>query len=217
MNLGESLNANMAQMNAHLRQMGDGLMQAGNGFYQEVRRFVRAFDEQRGLRYRPATISLSVNIPTIAAPGAQTRLAGAADFRVAQNEDFIVQSVRTFIVQKDLAAARAPTNAALGATLSPKARAEMKAFAARYAIINKDTKVPVMENENLGFATTTPEVGGESLTFSPDIVPGFIIPHNMTVQFLLYLQDNSDPAITCDSTDYCVTMSGVYVSRDAGR
>jgi len=198
--------------------MGDGLMQAGNGFYLEARRFVRAFDEQRGLRYRPATISLSVNIPTVTPPAVQTRLSGTADFRVAQNEDFLVQSVRTFIVQKDLAAAQPMTNAAaFGATLSPKARAEAKGYNARYNIINKDTKVPIMENENLGFATTSPELGGVPLAFSPDIVPGFIIPHNMTVQFQLFLQSVSEPGLVDDSTDYGVTMTGIYISRDAGR
>ena len=217
MTLGEALNQNMAQMNANLRQMGDGLMQAGNGFYQEARRFVRAFDEQRGLRYRPATISLSVNFPTVPNIAAATKLAGTADFRVAQNEDFLVQSTRTFLVQKDLANAQAPTNVALGAALNARQRAEAKAFNTRYNIINKDTKVPIMENENLGFATTTPELSGTLLAFSPDIVPGFIIPHNMTVQFQVFLQSNTDISLVGDSTDYGVTMTGVYISRDIGR
>jgi hypothetical protein len=202
-----AMNQNMAQMNANLRQMGDGAAQAINGYYAEAKRFVRSFDEQRGLRYRPATISLSANIT-----GAGSAVSGANDFRVAQNEDFLVQSMRGFIVLNDQASEPVPP-ANLGATLSPLDRAIAKALNCRVQLINKDTKVPIMENESISLATICPEAGGEVLIFQPNVVPGFIIPHNMTVQAQFTLQ-SPNAFFNTASTNYGISLTGVYMSRE---
>lgn len=200
-----ALNQQMAQMNSHLRTAAGATLETINGFYGEARRFVKSFDEQRGLRYRPATIQLS---STIAA--AQS---GSADFRVAMNEDFIVHEIRTFINLNDIA--NEPNGAAfvVPVTMNPLELAQAKALNATFSLINKDTKVPIMENANIGFASLCPEVGGHAMKFNPDIVPGFIIPHNVTMQALFNLVSNANGLIQ-RSTTYGVALTGVYMSRD---
>lgn len=202
-----AVNQNMAQMNANLRQMGDGAASAINGYYIEAKRFLRSFDEQRGLRYRPSTITLSSTIV-----GAGTASSGAADFRVAQNEDFLVQSIRGFVLLNDQAAEPVPP-AALGATLSPYDRIVAKAANVRVTLLNKDTKVPIFENEGLSLATFCPEAGGDVLVFQPNIVPGFIIPHNVTMQVQFALQ-SANAFFNTASTSYGITMTGLYMSRE---
>ena len=200
----QQMNQGMAQLNANLRQMGDGAMQAINGYYMEAKRFVRAFDEQRGLRYRPATITLSAQV----APGV---LGGSADFRVAQNEDFLVMSVRGLIGLDLVNEPAAPANLAGSNTAFDRMLA--KAQNVRVAMMNKDTKVPIMENESISLATICPEVGGEVLVFGPNIVPAFIIPHNMTIQATFALQSNN-AFFTTASTNYGITLTGAYISRE---
>jgi len=203
----QQLNQGVAQLNAHVRQLADGAAQAINGFYLEGKRAIRAFDEQRGLRYRPATITLSANIV-----GAGTAVSGSADFRVAQNEDFFVQSMRGFVMMTDLPAEVAGgVPATMGTTVQDRLIA--KAQNCRFTLLNKDTKVPITENEGLSLASITPEANGEILRFSPDIVPGFIIPHNMTVQVQFALQDN-DAFFNTAATIYGITLTGVYTSRE---
>lgn len=202
-----AVNQNMAQMNANLRQMGDGASNAISGYYLEAKRFVRAFDEQRGLRYRPSTITLSATIV-----GAGTAASGAADFRVAQNEDFLVQSIRGFVLLNDQPSEPVPP-ANLGATMTPQDRIIAKAANVRVSLLNKDTKVPVFENEGLSLATFCPEAGGEVLIFQPNIVPGFVIPHNVTMQVQFALQ-SSNAFFNTASTSYGITMTGVYISRE---
>lgn len=227
-NLGQvmaAVNQNMQQMNANLRQMGDGVMQAANGFYIEAKRAVRAFDEQRGLRYRPATITLSSTIV-----GVGTASSGSADFRVAQNEDFLVQSMRGFIMLNALQSepsllqsstaflgTELPNGAGAGVeawAMSPLDRMIAKAQNCRFTLLNKDTKVPITENEGLSLASITPECNGAIMVFSPDIVPGFIIPHNMTIQAQFSLQ-SANAFFNTASTSYGVSLTGVYVSREA--
>lgn len=209
-NLGQMLgavNQNMQQMNANMRQMGDGVASAISSFYVEAKRAVRAFDEQRGLRYRPATITLSSTIV-----GAGTATSGSADFRVAQNEDFIVQSIRGFVMLNDLPNEPA-TFANLGGSITTQDRMLAKAQNCRFTLLNKDTKVPITENEGLSLASITPECNGHLMEFSPDIVPGFLIPHNMTVQVQFALQ-SANAFFNTASTSYGITMTGVYMSRE---
>lgn len=203
----QAMNQNMAQMNANLRQMGDGASSAINGYYIEAKRFVRSFDEQRGLRYRPSTITLSATIV-----GAGTAASGAADFRVAQNEDFLVQSVRGFLMLNDIVnEPAAPAN--LAGCNTAQDRIIAKAANTRVLLLNKDTKVPIMENEGLSLATICPEAGGDVMVFQPNIVPGFIIPHNVTMQVQFALQ-SANAFFNTASTSYGITLTGVYMSRE---
>lgn len=201
------MNQGVAQLNANLRQLGDSAAQAISGFYLEGKRAVRAFDEQRGLRYRPATITLSSTIV-----GAGTAASGSADFRVAQNEDFFVQSLRGFVMLNDLASEPA-TFANLGGSTTAQDRMIAKAQNCRFTLLNKDTKVPITENEGLSLASITPECNGAIMEFSPNIVPGFILPHNMTIQVQFALQSNNAFFNTA-STSYGITLTGVYTSRE---
>lgn len=201
----QQMNQGVAQLNANLRQMGDGAAQAINGFYAEAKRYVRAFDEQRGLRYRPATITLSSTL-------APSVLGGSTDFRVAQNEDFVVHSVRGIIMLSDLATEPA-TFANLGGSTTIADRMLAKAQNCRVTLLNKDTKVPIMENEGLSLASICPEVGGELLVFGPNVVPAFIIPHNMTIQATFALQSNN-AFFTTATTNYGITLTGAYMSRE---
>lgn len=202
-----AVNQNMQQMNANLRQMGDNAAQSISGYYLEAKRFVRSFDEQRGLRYRPSTITLSATIV-----GAGTAASGAADFRVAQNEDFLVQSIRGFVMLNDMTnEPAAPANMAGCNTAQDRIIA--KAANTRLTLLNKDTKVPIMENEGLSLATICPEAGGEIMIFQPNIVPGFIIPHNVTMQVQFALQ-SANAFFNTASTSYGITMTGVYMSRE---
>lgn len=206
--LGQALmqqNQQMAQLNAHMRNAAGAIGESINAFYQEARRYVKSFDEQRGLRYRPATIQLSATI--------LGSTSGQADFRVAQNEDFVVHEIRTFINLNDMV--NEPNGAAfvVPVTLTPIELAQAKALNATFSLINKDTKVPIMENANLGFASLCPEVGGHTMKFNPDVVPGFIIPHNVTMQALFNLTSNANAFIQ-RSTTYGVALTGVYMSRD---
>lgn len=201
---------NVQEMSAHLRNLRDGAGQAINGFYTEGKRYVRAFDEQRGLRYRPAAITLSTAIV-----GAGAASSGNADFRVAQNEDFFVQSIRGFVINNSL-----PTEIGGGAftnplttTMVPSEILLAKANNCRVTLQNKDTKVPVTENESFPLSSITPEVGGLIMAFQPDIVPGFIIPHNTTVQALFALQ-SANAFFNTVSTQYGVILTGLYMSRE---
>lgn len=201
------LNQGMAQLNANLRQAGDGAAQAINGFYLEAKRYVRAFDEARGLRYRPAAISLSSTIV-----GAGTAASGSADFRVSQSEDFLVKSIRGFVVMNALQSEPA-TIANLSGSITALDRAIAKALNCRVTLLNKDSKVPYSENESIGLASITPEAGGQPMVFSPDIVPGFVLPHNTTVQAQFALQ-SANAYFNTASTTYGITLIGVYVSRE---
>lgn len=201
------LNQNVAQLNAHMRAAVDGAAQAINGYYLEAKRFLRAFDENRGLRYRAATISLSATIV-----GAGTAASGAADFRIAQNEDFLVKSIRGFIVNNALTSEPAVVGNLAGST-TVLDRIIAKASNCRVTLLNKDTKVPYTENEGISLASIMPEAGGAPMIFGPDIVPGFILPHNMTVQAQFALQSASAFFNTA-STSYGVTLTGLYVSRE---
>ncbi len=191
------------EMNAHLRQSAGGGIAA---FYFEAKRYMRAFDEQRGLRYRPSVITLSSD---------QTAAAGSADFRVAQNEDFLVHSIRGFVSLPDLTsqAAVAQLGGSLAGNTSVADILLAKAQNCRLTLLNKDSKVPITENEGISLADISPMVGGESMRFQPDAVPGFIIPHNMTLQAQFNLQNTAN-VYSSVSTIYGVSLSGVYVSRE---
>jgi hypothetical protein len=211
------MNQKLAEVAAHSRAQAaaaaGGIEGAINGFYQESRRFVKSFDEQRGLRYRPASIQLPATIL-----GAGTAGSGYADFRISMNEDFIVHEIRGYILMNDLAnepSAPAALAGANGGTnfMSPLDRATAKALNCSVLLLNKDTKVPVFENANLSLATICPEVGGKVMHFNPDIVPGFILPHNMTLEAQFNLQ-SANAFFNTASTTYGIALSGVYMSRD---
>jgi len=201
---------NMQQMNAHLRNMGDGAGNLVSGFYNEAKRYVRAFDEQRGLRYRPASITLSAAIV-----GAGVASSGNADFRVAQNEDFLVQSIRGFVInnalQTDIGGGAFAN--ALTTTMTPREIILAKANNCRVTLQNKDNKVPITENESIPLSSITPEAGGEIMRFQPDLVPGFVIPHNTTMQALFALQ-SVNAFFNTASTQYGVILTGVYMTRE---
>ena len=203
----EQLAMGIAQLNANMRNMGDGAEQSINGFYKEVRRAVQSFDTQRGLRYRPATINVSV--PVL---GAGTATGGSADFRVADNEDFVVTAMRAYVVMNDLTNEPA-SPAQLGATMTPADRLIAKALNTRVILLNKDTKVPIMENEGISVASICPEAGGHAMFFGPDSVPGFIIPHNTTITVQIALQ-SINAFFNTASTNYGISLSGVYLSRE---
>jgi len=212
--LAVALNQNVAQLNAHMRaanQAGphmDDIAKVGNGFYLEAKRFVRSFDEQRGLRYRPATISLSVAVGGAGNPTS----GGTATFRISQTEDFLVQSIRTFIVMNDIPnEPAAPANLAGSTTV--KDRIIAKAANCRINLLNNDTKVPITENEGLSFAAICPQADGDVMEFQPDIVPGFIIPHNVTLAAQFALQ-STNALFTTASSNYGITMTGLYISRE---
>lgn len=204
------ISQNMGQMNAHLRSAGDSVGEGISGFYREAKRYVRAFDEQRGLRYRPAAITLSAAIT-----GAGTAIAGNDDFRVSQQEDFLVQSIRGFVVNNALQLE--PGGAAfanpLSTTMTPHQVLLAKANNCLLTLQNKDTKVPVTENESFPLSSIMPEVGGQPMRFGPDSVPGFIIPHNMTIQAIFALQ-SANLFFNTASTTYGIILSGLYVSRE---
>lgn len=201
---------NVQQLSAHLRQMGDGAANAVNGFYSEAKRYMRAFDEQRGLRYRPAMITLSTEID-----GAGTAASGSNDFRVAQNEDFLVQSIRGFVALNALATE--PGGGAfanpLTTTLTPSEIIKAKANNCRFTLLNKDTKVPITENNNPVLSSICPEAGGDVMIFQPNVVPGFIIPHNMTIQAQFTLQ-SANLVFNTASTTYGIILAGLYLSRE---
>lgn len=205
----EQLANGIAQLNANMRNMGDQNDQAINGFYKEVRRAVASFDTQRGLRYRPATIDIS--IPVL---GAGTATGGSADFRVADNEDFVVTDMRAFIVMNDLAnEPAAPATLGAGGVMTPVDRLIAKALNTRITLLNKDTKVPIMENEGLSIASICPEAGGHAMKFGPEGVPGFIIPHNTTITVQVALQ-SVNAFFNSASTNYGLSLTGVYLSRE---
>lgn len=204
----EQLAMGIAQLNANMRNMGDGAEQSINGFYKEVRRAVQSFDTQRGLRYRPATINVSV--PVL---GAGTATGGSADFRVADNEDFVVTGMRAYVVMNDLMAEPALAVAGFPATMLPSERLIAKALNTRVILLNKDTKVPIMENEGISIASICPEAGGHAMFFGPDSVPGFIIPHNTTITVQIALQ-SINAFFNTASTNYGISLSGVYLSRE---
>lgn len=212
--IGNHLINQLAQLNAHVRGMGDSADRAINGFYMEVKRATRAFDESRGLRYRPATIQLSTNIV-----GAGSASSGSADFRVAQNEDFVVHEVRGFVMQTALpsepvVSANLGFEQAAGAIiLSPLDRLIMKAQNCRVTILNKDSKVPITENEGISLASITPEANGLPMRFGPDLVPNFIIPHNTTIQAQFAIQ-STNAIFNTAATYYGVALVGAYVSRE---
>lgn len=191
------------EMNAYLRQAAGGGVAA---FYAEAKRYMRAFDEQRGLRYRPSTITLD---------STQTAASGSDDFRVAQNEDFLVHSIRGFVSLPDLEAQALVAQLA-GSLAGNTTVADIllaKAQNCRLTLMNKDTKVPITENKGISLADIAPMVGGAEMRFAPDGVPGFIIPHNMTLQAQFALQ-NTDNVYSSVATVYGVTLSGVYISRE---
>ena len=205
------ISQNMAEVSAHLRNARDNAGQAINGFYVEGKRAVRAFDEQRGLRYRPAAITIAATL----VPGAGVIASGQNDFRVAQNEDFLVKSVRGFVISNALQldpGGGAFANA-LTTTMVPSEILLAKANNCRVTLLNKDSKVPITENESLPLSSITPEVGGEVMVFGPDGVPGYIIPHNTTIQAQFALQ-SVNLFFNTASTTYGITLSGLYVSRE---
>lgn len=211
----EKLASSMAQLNAHMRGMGDVAQQTVNGFYAEAKRYMRAFDEQRGLRYRPAIITLSDTID-----GAGTANSGSNDFRVAQNEDFLCYEIRGFVQMTEMQDEPA-VDSEIGTenttgpviAMSPRERMLMKAQNCSLTLINKDTKVPITENLTPSLASICAEAGGQPLRFGPDEVPGFIIPHNMTIQAQFALQ-SANAIFNTAATVYGVMLTGLYVSRE---
>lgn len=210
-----ALTQNLQELNARLREPTDVAGGIVNGFYREAKRFVRAFDENRGLRYRPASIVISKAIT-----GAGTALSGSESFRIAQNEDFLVKEIRGFVQLNDLPSEPA-VDTELGhenatgpvISLSPMERMFMKAQNTRLVLTNKDSKVPYIENEGIALSSIVPEVGGRPLVFGPDDVPAFVLPHNTTIEAQFTLQ-SANAIFNTASTSYGVVLTGVYLSRE---
>lgn len=203
---------NVAEQTAHLRQQVDVAANSIHGFYKEGKRYVRAFDEGRGLRYRPAAISLSNPIV-----GAGVANAASDFFRVSNTEDFLVQSMRGFITLNSQPTEPNGTVAigfATAVTMSMADIAKAKALNCMVTVQNKDNKLPVTENKPVSLASITPECGGHALVFGPDGVPGFVIPHNTTVEALFALQ-SAGAFFNTASTTYGVMLTGLYMSREA--
>lgn len=210
-----ALTQNLQELNARMREPTDVAGGIVNGFYREAKRFVRAFDENRGLRYRPASIVISKAIT-----GAGTALSGSESFRIAQNEDFLVKEIRGFVQLNDLPSEPA-VDTELGhenatgpvISLSPMERMFMKAQNTRLVLTNKDSKVPYIENEGIALSSIVPEVGGRPLVFGPDDVPAFVLPHNTTIEAQFTLQ-SANAIFNTASTSYGVVLTGVYLSRE---
>lgn len=195
----------MAYSNALLREGRDGVEGLIGGWYREAKRYVRAFDEQRGFRYRPAIITLS---EAIGASGA-----GTDEYRVSANEDFVVQSVRGFVALQDMPSEPA-VDAELGTNITPIDRIRMKANNCFVQMFNKDTKVDIFENNQIPLGAICPEAGGLPMVFNPDLVPGYIIPHNVTMQARFSLQ-STNAIFTTATTTYGIMLCGLYMSREA--
>lgn len=210
-----ALTQNLQELNARMREPTDVAGGIVNGFYREAKRFVRAFDENRGLRYRPASIVISKAIT-----GAGTALSGSESFRIAQNEDFLVKEIRGFVQLNDLSSEPA-VDTELGhenatgpvISLSPMERMFMKAQNTRLVLTNKDSKVPYIENEGIALSSIVPEVGGRPLVYGPDDVPAFVLPHNTTIEAQFTLQ-SANAIFNTASTSYGVVLTGVYLSRE---
>ena len=210
-----ALTQNLQELNARLREPTDVAGGIVNGFYREAKRFVRAFDENRGLRYRPASIVVSKAIT-----GAGTAMSGSESFRIAQNEDFLVKEIRGFVQLNDLPSEPA-VDTELGhenatgpvISLSPMERMFMKAQNTRLVLTNKDSKVPYIENEGIALSSIVPEVGGRPLVYGPDDVPAFVLPHNTTIEAQFTLQ-SANAIFNTASTSYGVVLTGVYLSRE---
>lgn len=210
-----ALTQNLQELNARLREPTDVAGGIVNGFYREAKRFVRAFDENRGLRYRPASIVISKAIT-----GAGTASYGAESFRIAQNEDFLVKEIRGFVQLNDLPSEPA-VDTELGhenatgpvISLAPSERMLAKAQNVRLVLTNKDSKVPFMENDGIVLSSIVPEVGGRPLIYGPEDVPTFVLPHNTTVEAQFTLQ-SANAIFNTASTSYGVVLTGVYLSRE---
>lgn len=196
----QQLASQLAQLNALLRNGGS------SQFLQQSLASLKSFFAKTGMTYRPAAINISVNIAT----GTNTS-GGSADFRIAQDEDFIIREIRGFVVENDQSnAPNAP--ATLGATnvLAPSERTRAKAQNARVTIQNKDSKVPITENEGISLASITPDVGGLPLRFGPDDEACAILPRNTTVQAVIAL-GSSNAFFTTSSVNLGVALVGAYV------
>lgn len=214
-NILAELAQNSRYVAAMLRQLGDGAQGAINGFYREARRYVQAFDENRGFRYRPATILLGDDIL-----GAGTAASGSDSYRISANEDFLVQSIRGVVGLKDLtsepqgATAYAIENATGPAySVSPSERLRAKANNCFFQLRNKDTKVDIIENLTGPLSSICPEAGGEVMVFGPNVVPGFIIPHGVTMEATFALQ-SANAFFNTANTFYGVALTGLYLSRE---
>ena len=208
--LADIIAGSLQELNAHVRNAKDELGGQIYGYYREAKRFMNAFDQNRGLRYRAAAITLDCAII-----GASAAVSGSDFFRVSQQEDFLVQSIRGFVILNALpteVGGAAFTNA-LTTTLTPQQQIIMKANNCRVTIQNKDNKVPVTEAKSLPLSSICPEAGGAIMKFQPDIVPGFIIPHNTTIEALFALQ-NAHLAYNTVSVQYGVILTGAYMRRE---
>jgi len=202
-----ALASKIAEITAYVRGSSGGNVM--NDFLRDTYKQFASFGQRKGLFYRPAVISMAANIT-----GAGVATAANAEFRISAEEDFIVQSVRGFIVLKDQANEPVLITTALaayGATMTPADRAKAKALNCLVTLVNKDTKVPVMENQGIVLSTICPDLGGLPLFFSPDIVPSFLLPRNYTVQAQFALQ-SANYMFNTASTDYGIALVGAYVN-----
>lgn len=205
-----ALTQNLQELNARLREPMDVAGGVVNGFYREAKRFVKAFDENRGLRYRPASIVISKAVTSTQ----------AESYRIASNEDFLVREIRGFVIMNDLPGEPA-VDSELGIenatgpviSLSPSERLLAKAMNARLTLRNKDVQTLYTENEGIAFSSIVPEVGGRPLVFGPDDVPAFVLPHNTTIEASWTLQ-SANAMFTTGSTNYGVVLTGLYLSRE---
>lgn len=209
--LADIIAGSLQELNAHVRNAKDELGGQISGYYREAKRFMNAFDQNRGLRYRAASITLDCAIVGVGAA-----VAGSDSFRVSQQEDFLVQSIRGFVIMNALPTEPGPVGFTSTWAITDSKPSELlfaKANNCRVTLQNKDNKVPVTEAKSLPLSSICPEAGGEIMVFQPDIVPGFIIPHNTTIEALFALQ-NANAFYNTVSVQYGIILTGAYLTRE---
>lgn len=210
-NIDDVLNA-LREIASALRKSGDSAAQELHGFYREARRMIWAWDNRQGLGMRAASITLAVNVDAAAEAG------GSDEILIGSDEDFVVYEVRGYLSFNAWTSETA-LDATLGTNVSPRDRAYVKAANCKINLKVKDTKIPITDGEtydNLVLASILPEVGGLPLRFGGENRPSWVVPHGQQIQMTATLSITT-AALVGGSSDYGVTLAGVYMTRPDGR
>lgn len=204
----ERLAALMAEVARYMRdlradQAGGGIQHTIHAFYRETRRIVEAFDLGAGLQVRPSVLTFQATLGTGA-------LSGSDNFKMPEGEDFVLLEMRGLYAALAPATDYTTTRYNYADTAG---RVLMKTNNCKLDFRLKDQASRVFtERNNIVLSSITPEAGGQTMHFTRDGAPMFIIPHGTVPEATMTLQDSTADVVG-GNANYGVSLYGVYVSR----
>ena len=142
----------------------------------------------------------------------------AAEFKVPDNEDFLIYEVRGYLAFDDwgseVTAFAGILDNSNNGNISPRERAYIKASNCKISLINKDSKLPIIDEASgaLVLSSILAELGAPPLMYGGPTRPAFIVPHGQVMKMTATLAKGL-ATIAGATTDYGITLTGVMLSR----